>query len=158
MAKFKPGDQHWNWRGGEYVNKNGYRMISTGGGKYESEHRIEMEKHVGRKLKKEEIVHHINGDRLNNRIENLEIMTLGEHSRLHQTGFKASPETIQKLKEIRTGTNQKECHQQWKPEITKESIRCAFMKCETQKEAAAYLGIHADTLRARMNYYSGEGG
>lgn len=158
MGKFKPGDQHRNWQGGKYINDRGYLMISIGQGKYGYAHRIEMEKYLGRELKKEEIVHHINGDRLDNRIENLEIMTLGNHSRLHQTGFKASLETIEKLKKIRIGTNQKECHQQWKSEISEESIRCALMNHKTQKEAAKCLGICADTLRARMNYYSREGG
>lgn len=138
------------------MNKRGYRLINIGIGKYELEHRVEMEKYIGRKLRKEEIVHHVNENRLDNRIENLKIMTPGEHSRLHMTGFKVSAETIEKLKKIRAGTNQKECHQQWKSEITEESIQLALANHRTQKEAAAYLGIDRGTLMARLKYYQNQ--
>lgn len=48
-----------------------------------TEHRFVMEKILGRKLKQGEVVHHINGDGLDNRTENLQVMTYREHSILH---------------------------------------------------------------------------
>lgn len=50
-------------------------------------HRKVMEKHIGRPLEKKEIVHHIDGDRLNNDIDNLCLMTMSEHAALHKAEF-----------------------------------------------------------------------
>ena len=47
-----------------------------------------MEKHIGRYLEPEEVVHHINHDKLDNRIDNLEITDLATHTREHHLGKK----------------------------------------------------------------------
>ena len=52
-------------------------------------HRLIMEEHLGRKLDANEVVHHINGNTRDNRIENLVVMSRGEHSKLHREKEKA---------------------------------------------------------------------
>lgn len=51
-------------------------------------HRWTMEQHLGRKLTRSEVVHHIDGDRHNNNIDNLMIMTQSQHMSLEHKGWK----------------------------------------------------------------------
>ena len=60
-----------------------YKRVTING-KTILEHRYVMEQYLGRKLLKNEQVHHINGDKFDNRIENLIIVTQNEHDMLHK--------------------------------------------------------------------------
>lgn len=50
---------------------------------YVMEHRLLMEKKIGRLLEKDEVVHHKNHNRKDNRLDNLQLMTFKEHAALH---------------------------------------------------------------------------
>jgi hypothetical protein len=68
--------------GGVTVDKNGYVRV-RGGGKRRYEHQRVMERHLGRTLLPGEEVHHINGIKTDNRIENLFVLPKRDHSRQH---------------------------------------------------------------------------
>ena len=79
------GEDHPRWKGGTitkwgykcvklYPNDPHYLAMSKSHTDYVLEHRIVMARHLGRSLKSTEVVHHLNGDRADNRIENLELL------------------------------------------------------------------------------------
>lgn len=61
----------------EHPNAIGTRKL------YVAEHRLVMEKHIGRYLTKDEVVHHIDENTTNNDISNLQLMTPSDHSKHH---------------------------------------------------------------------------
>jgi hypothetical protein len=93
------GPNHPAWKGGSYLGHGGYRLVlaaqlspadqeliqpmlnKTG---YIQEHRLVVARTLRRPLEKHEIVHHRNGDKTDNRPENLELIAVRPHSRLHQ--------------------------------------------------------------------------
>jgi hypothetical protein len=79
------------------VASNGYVLIRVGVDHhladvrgYAYEHRIVAEKKIGRRLRKGEQVHHLDGNRQNNDPANIEVVTSIEHGVHHRRGGKAA--------------------------------------------------------------------
>jgi hypothetical protein len=70
------------------VSRGGYVMVMVGG-KERYEHRVVMERLLGRKLQRHEHVHHKNGNRQDNRIDNLEVLAASAHHREHMPSERA---------------------------------------------------------------------
>lgn len=95
------GEDHPNWQGGTKV-QNGYRHLhmpnhhlarSDG---YVPEHRLVWERENGRRLKDNEDVHHIDGDRANNDPSNLVALTKRQHRELHRQ----HPQTLSRRAQV----------------------------------------------------------
>jgi hypothetical protein len=103
----RSGERHPNWKGGtKQVGRYLYRYqpdhpLATKSG-YVLDHRLKMEAHLGRALLRSEVVHHRNGDPLDNRIENLEVFqTNADHLRHELKGRPAHPNQLRALRRSR---------------------------------------------------------
>ena len=104
LSKLQRGDRHPAWKGGVYRDKRTgyiYRFIEPdnfffdmtlnkkyGYGRYVLEHRLIMAEHLGRCLHSWESVHHKNGVKDDNHLDNLELLTKNQHSKDHCRGYR----------------------------------------------------------------------
>jgi hypothetical protein len=78
-ANKRRGPDHAAWKGGRILDLDGYVRVfrptdeRANCGRYMKEHQLVMEEVLGRRLLPGESVHHKNGDRADNRPENLEL-------------------------------------------------------------------------------------
>ena len=83
------GAAHASWRGGTFIDRWGYKMVRAPlrdcANPYTPEHVLIAEQMIGRRLKHgQEHVHHLNGDKADNRPANLLVCTKSRHRELHR--------------------------------------------------------------------------
>ncbi|MEK6881049.1 MAG: HNH endonuclease [Nanoarchaeota archaeon] len=88
--RFHKGSLNPNWKGGIckskgyiYIKKPEHPYCNING--YIQEHRLIIEQYLCRYLNKDEHIHHINGIKTDNRIENLQIINNSNHIKLHHS-------------------------------------------------------------------------
>lgn len=101
------GSENNSWNGGRSITGEGYVLVraphhpNAYPNGYYKEHRLILEQHLGRYLGEDEIVHHINGDKQDNRLENLELTTQSEHSAHHWCTPEARVKQSEFMKKVR---------------------------------------------------------
>lgn len=75
--------------GKTYINYDGYYQISSGRYCGKKLHRLIWEKFYNKSIPNGYVIHHINGDKTDNRIQNLQCVTNENHSRFHNIGKKS---------------------------------------------------------------------
>lgn len=97
------GEGNRQWKGGRAMSSQGYAMVRAPGhdnarqNGYVLEHRLVMSNHLGRPLDDNEIVHHINGIKTDNRIENLAITHRPDHAAYHYDKDVVNPRRISRI-------------------------------------------------------------
>ena len=127
MRNMPRGEDHYNWKGGKRSDGRGYIKIYKPDHPFNNrgsvlEHRLIIEKTIGRYLQPDEIVHHINGTKDDNRIENLQLMSRSEHNGYHALGNRYM--AGRKLSE-RTRLKISEAHKNyWKTHSPSVNVKC----------------------------------
>jgi hypothetical protein len=101
------GEQASRWKGGRRYTAKGYIQIYSMGHPYADsagyvmEHRLIVEKQLGKYLEKEYDVHHIDGDNRNNDPSNLLVLTRKEHARIHFDAVKEAAALKKEVSELK---------------------------------------------------------
>src|SRR5512146_2856715 len=88
------------------------------------QHRLVVERHLGRFLDRKEQVHHANGDKHDNRLENLQVLTRSQHMTIHRRLYR----------------------EKHFPQLSEQNVSAVLQETHNVKKAAARLGVCVQTM------------
>lgn len=146
------------WKGGIIFTKQGYveikRQTHPNAKKsgYVPVHRLVMSDHLGRPLAHNEVVHHLNGDRADNSLENLVLMTRSDHHSHHHKGVSKPNSRYPRLtsEQVKELWRTKRIHQRIK---AKFCTRCDSPFVSRNHKVQKYCSMHCyniDRATSRM--------
>jgi len=148
MGLHRFGAANPNWGGGRRQRDDGYISVYVGrehplatAKGYAMEHRVLMSEHLGRYVTPEECVHHRDGDRANNVLDNLLLMNPSEHMRHHATGRTMSSETKQRLSQAKMGHSVSDETRLKISETKKADPRTVIVARENVRRSCAKLSV-----------------
>ncbi len=105
------------------------------------EHRVVMEAHLGRPLAEGEIVHHRDGNRRNNAIENLQVMTQSDHMKGHLAEMRVRCDAAKKKKSKRIEFNgESKTFKEWST-VTGLTISTIYCRLRSGWDVGKALGL-----------------
>ena len=137
--------------GSARLHERGYYVISCRNkNRGKALHRLIFEDHYKLTILEGNVIHHIDNNKTNNEISNLKLMSLSEHSKLHNAGtnhhkygFKYSKETIQKMTGEKHPFYGKKHSEETKRKISQIQKGVKFSKEHREKIAKSSLGKHS---------------
>lgn len=142
-----PGAKNPSWRGGRYTDRDGYVLLHCPGHPHTREngkvleHRLVMEKHIGRYLDPDEVVHHIDGNRSNNAISNLELYARNSEHLASELAGKCPRWTPEGLRAIQIGARKPRI------QVDVDQLRELCRAHRYRKDIAAALGVCDETCQ-----------
>lgn len=155
----KRGPNASNWSGGVKMTKKGYRMVHlpdhhrADKNGYVMEHIVVFERETGIAIPDNCCIHHLNGDKSDNRIENLCLMEHGAHTTYHHTGTHLSDESKQKIRDVaKDRLSDKRRHPSYKAIDVSEMAEMRKSGAKVIDICAKY-GISRNTFYNKMEEY-----
>ena len=130
------------------INSAGYYRVTSNkeGNQGKFLHALIWEKHYNKPVPKGCDIHHINENKTDNRIQNLQCVDHKIHSSFHSRGKKVSLETRRKISEAQSGDKCK----LYRKELDPEYIRQEALKGKLNSELAQELNCNIKTIRRRL--------
>lgn len=158
MYTLKINDRYFNVTGRKF-SKKGYVLLCVKNhpngdiNGYVFEHRLMMEIGLNRLLQRDEVVHHVNGIKHDNRIENLQLMKNGEHTTLHHKGAKRGLDTrLLQSKKRREMNLTKENHPQYK-QVDVNKMIMLRNKGWSYSDIGKKFNLHRKTVSKKIKEY-----